>query len=92
MVMVGALSFVLALCFPKSLFLFLGLTLTYLIASLGLGIQIGMKKGWLCGLWMLVVFPTIHLSYGIGFLQGALTFWFLPKQSAVDVTATPLSR
>jgi len=92
MVMVGALSLALALCFPKSLFLFLGLALTYLIASLALGVQIGGKKGWLCGLWMPVVFPTIHLSYGIGFLQGALTFWFLPKQGVVDMTATPLSR
>ncbi|MCW5800451.1 MAG: Putative Succinoglycan biosynthesis protein ExoA [Nitrospira sp.] len=92
MVMVGTLSLALASWFSKSLFLFLGLSSIYLIASLALGIQIGMKKGWRCGLWMPVVFPTIHLSYGIGFLQGALTFWFLPRQGDVDMAATPLSR
>lgn len=79
MVIVGLLSLAFAGCFTKSLFLFLGLTSTYLIVSLVLGIQTGMKKGWRVGLRMPIVFPTIHLAYGIGFLQGALTFWFLPK-------------
>ncbi|MCS6295221.1 MAG: glycosyltransferase family 2 protein [Nitrospira sp.] len=92
MVISGALSLVLAIVFPKSLILFIALVSVYVTASAALGIQIGMKNGWLCGLWMLVVFPIIHLSYGIGFLQGALTFWLLPKQRTGDVTATPLSR
>lgn len=92
MVIGGVLSLVLSISFPKSILLFLGLAGTYLTANLVLGFQIGIKKGWLCGLWMPVVFPTIHLSYGIGFLQGALNLWFLPKQGVVDGTATPLSR
>ena len=92
MVLAGAFSLALGVWLPKSLFLFFSLAATYLLATLALGAQIGIKDGWLCGLWMPVVFLTIHLSYGVGFLQRVLTLWCLPKQGAFDGATTPLSR
>ncbi len=45
-----------------------------------------------CGLWSLVVFPLLHISYGIGYLKGFLDFLILQKGEPSDSFALPLSR
>jgi hypothetical protein len=45
-----------------------------------------------CGLWSVVVFPLIHVSYGIGYLKGLLDFLILQKDEPPDSFALPLSR
>jgi GT2 family glycosyltransferase len=38
------------------------------------------------------VFPTLHFSYGIGFLKGLLDFFVLGKKKVQDAGSVPLSR
>lgn len=69
-----------------------GLVGAYLMANLVTAIQIGLERGWPCGLWMPIVFVSIHFGYGIGFLQGLVAIWVFRKHPGVDGTAIPLSR
>jgi glycosyltransferase involved in cell wall biosynthesis len=50
------------------------------------------RHGLRCGLALAAVFPTIHLSHGIGFLKGALDFWILRRNVTANAAAIPLSR
>jgi glycosyltransferase involved in cell wall biosynthesis len=50
------------------------------------------KRNVSCGLWSIVVFPLIHISYGIGYLKGVLDFLILKKDELRDPFALPLSR
>jgi glycosyltransferase involved in cell wall biosynthesis len=47
---------------------------TYVVADLISSILIGRRKGWKLFPRLLVIFPTLHLSYGLGFLVGLLKF------------------
>lgn len=64
----------------------------YLLVDLGIGSSVAIKKGVRCGLWSTVVFPILHISYGIGYLRGVLDFLILRKQEASDPFALQLSR
>jgi len=45
-----------------------------------------------CGLWLVVVFPILHLSYGIGYLKGIFDFLVLHKREITDPVALSRSR
>lgn len=47
---------------------------TYVVADLISSILIARRKGWKLFPRLLVIFPTLHLSYGLGFLVGLLKF------------------
>jgi cellulose synthase/poly-beta-1,6-N-acetylglucosamine synthase-like glycosyltransferase len=42
--------------------------------------------------WLALVFPTLHLSYGLGFLKGLVDFFLLKKKGVPDAAGIPLSR
>lgn len=64
----------------------------YLVADLSIAGSVAIKKGVRCGLWSTIVFPILHISYGVGYLRGVLDFLILRKQEASDPFALQLSR
>ncbi len=50
------------------------------------------REGIGCGLGLIAVFPTLHLSYGLGYLRGVLDFMILRRDRAGHLETTPLSR
>lgn len=66
--------------------------IAYGVLDLCIGVAVAFKRGFPCGVWSTVVFPVLHLSYGIGYLKGVLDFFILRKQSATDSFALRLSR
>ena len=66
--------------------------ISYGVLDFCIGVGVAIKRGFRCGAWSTVVFPVLHLSYGIGYLKGVLDFFILRKQSATDSFALRLSR
>jgi len=62
--------------------------LAYLAAlDLTVSLHASLERGLRCGVWLMVVFPTLHLSYGIGYLSGLLNCFVLRRrQSSRSVT------
>ena len=50
------------------------------------------KLRWPAALALCLVFPTIHLSYGVGYLRGLLTFLVFRRRMGAAAAQTPLSR
>jgi len=50
------------------------------------------KHGWQAALGLCLVFPAIHLSYGIGYLQGLVKFLVFRRCARVNAAQTPISR
>ncbi len=75
-------SFVLALAigavtapwFPLAGYFLAGLLMVYLAADLAASGRIAGHHGWRYAIALPVVFPTLHLSYGLGFLLGLVRF------------------
>lgn len=65
---------------------------SYGLINLCVGGSVAFKGGLRCGFWSTVVFPTLHISYGLGYLKGALDFFILRKQETADPFAFRLSR
>lgn len=66
--------------------------IAYMTVNLSIAIGIALNRGVRCGLWSTVVFPILHISYGVGYLKGILDFWILRKREASDSFAIRLSR
>jgi glycosyltransferase involved in cell wall biosynthesis len=59
-------------------------------AVIGNAVALAREAGWACAAALLVVFPTLHISYGIGFWRGV---WrAVVHRTAVDPATVPLSR
>lgn len=68
--------------------LFIGL---YVLATLGAAVWTARRAGWRHLPWLPVIFATLHLSYGLGFLLGLLRFarrW----QRRPQIAAAPSGR
>jgi GT2 family glycosyltransferase len=50
------------------------------------------RNGLACSLCLFVVFPTLHFSYGIGFLRGMFQFLLLRRSTIKDAGKVPISR
>jgi len=50
------------------------------------------RHGWQAALGLCLVFPAMHLSYGIGYLRGVLTFLVLRRRAPGGAALTPISR
>jgi glycosyltransferase involved in cell wall biosynthesis len=51
-----------------------------------------LERGLRCGLWLMAVFPILHLSYGIGYLNGLLNCFVFRRRETSDSVALRLSR
>lgn len=87
-----ALTAALALWSNLMAVFFGSIIVSYGVLDLCIGVSVAVKKGFRCGLWSMVVFPTLHISYGLGYLKGVLDFLILRKQSGTDSFALRLSR
>ncbi len=76
---------------PAARLAFFGIVGAYAAALLGCAVQIGRRHGVVCALAATAVFPTVHLSYGVGFLRG---IWdhVVRRRRPPDAVTVPLSR
>jgi len=68
------------------------IVIAYAALDLSISALAALRSGVRCGLWSVVVFPILHLSYGIGYLKGFLDFLVLRKREIHTSSALPLSR
>jgi glycosyltransferase involved in cell wall biosynthesis len=68
------------------------IVLAYAAVILVAAAAAGLRRGVGCGLALVAVFPTLHLSYGLGYLRGVLDFMIFRRSRAGHGEATPLSR
>jgi len=67
-------------------------TLAYAAATVVSAAPTVRREGLQAGLALLVVFPVLHSSYGLGSLRGALDFLVLRRRSLPDPAAIPTTR
>jgi hypothetical protein len=72
--------------------LFAAILVVYVALDLFFATRNAFDRGVRCGLWLAVIFPIPHVSYGIGYLKGFLDFLVLRKREVSDPSALPLSR
>ena len=66
---------------------------TYLAAVSGLALPVAVRHGWRVALAFCAAIPVLHLSYGVGFLKGAVDFLILRRKSVRGAPAAiPTSR
>jgi glycosyltransferase involved in cell wall biosynthesis len=68
------------------------MVLLYLVATVTFALKTGSRQGIATALWLCVVFPALHLSYGIGFLAGLIDFVLLNRRPGTRVRALTPSR
>jgi GT2 family glycosyltransferase len=68
------------------------IVVAYAALDLTVSLRAVFERGPRCGLWLLVVFPILHMSYGIGYLRGIINFLVLRRSETPDSVALPLSR
>ncbi len=72
--------------------LFVTIVTAYAALDLSISARAALRSGVRLGLWPVVVFPILHVSYGIGYLKGILDFLVLRKREIHTSSALPLSR
>jgi glycosyltransferase involved in cell wall biosynthesis len=68
------------------------LIFAYIVADLGTSIYVGFQRRVRCALAIPVVFPVLHVSYGLGFLKGILDFFILGNKRRGDAARIPITR
>jgi hypothetical protein len=73
---------------------YLGVLATYALLVLTFSVHEARKNGWDIMPLLPAVFATYHISYGVGFLMGIISFVFLrrPGLSETSTAFTTLSR
>jgi GT2 family glycosyltransferase len=64
----------------------------YVALDLTVSLHAAPQRGLRCGLWLMIVFPILHISYGIGYLRGLFDLVVLGERKTSDSVALPLSR
>jgi glycosyltransferase involved in cell wall biosynthesis len=85
-------SFLLSWWFPILGTLGILVLLVYVLTDIYFALAAGRREGWAVTVCLALVFPTLHFSYGIGFLKGLLDFFLLGKKGVKDAKGVPLSR
>jgi glycosyltransferase involved in cell wall biosynthesis len=91
---VGSLlaSGLLTLCWPAAGWLLGGIALAYTGLTVSAAAALSAFRRPKCGPALCVVFPIVHLSYGLGFLKGIFDFLMLRRRPTARRTLLPLSR
>lgn len=85
-------SAALAPWWPAMTWLAAGLLGAYLAGVVASAMPTAFRQGVRSALALCVVFPTIHLGYGLGYLKGVLDFLVLRRGSRTSVGRIPISR
>jgi GT2 family glycosyltransferase len=72
--------------------LFKLIVVVYAAVDVAVSLRAALERGLHCGLWSLVIFPILHISYGTGYLSGLLDFLILRKRQTSDSVILPISR
>ena len=78
--------------FQPSRFILALLVGCYALADFVFAFAVGLSSGLRCAGWMLLVFPILHVSYGLGYVRGIFDFWIRRKVPDTDANSIPLSR
>jgi len=78
-------SGVLGLFLKPFSFLFFGVCLSYLFLNIIFSFQISFKNGFKYFFPVMITFPVLHFSYGLGFLKGIFDFLILKKKIEKDI-------
>lgn len=78
--------------FPMMGRLFGIIILVYAVADISCSAIVAFKKGFRCGVALSLVFPVLHLSYGLGYLMGAVRFLLLRGWRSGISDETPITR
>lgn len=78
--------------FPAMGSLFGLIVLTYTVVCIACSATTVFNRGIRCGLILSVVFPVLHLSYGLGYLMGVLRFLVFKGQSLGVADEKPITR
>ena len=81
-----------ALAWPPAALAWVGMVALYAILVSGASLHAGHRYGARCAAALLGVFPTIHLSYGVGYLRGLWDLLIGGRARGRDPAAVPLSR
>lgn len=65
---------------------------SYLLADFTVSFAVGLSSGLRCVGWMLLVFPVMHVGYGLGYVRGIVDFWVRRKPPDIAANSIPLSR
>jgi glycosyltransferase involved in cell wall biosynthesis len=68
------------------------IVVAYAALDLTVSLRAVIERGLRCGTWLMVVFPILHMSYGIGYLKGILDFVVLRKSESAGTVTLRLSR
>ena len=71
---------------------FTAIVIAYVALDLSISTRTALDRSVRCGFWSVVVFPILHMSYGIGYLKGILDFIVLRKRETSNPFDVPLSR
>jgi hypothetical protein len=87
-----ALAAFLAFWSPTMAVIFKIIVAAYAALDLTVSLHAALVRGLRCGLWLMFVFPILHMSYGMGYLAGLLNFVLLRKSESSNSVALRLSR
>jgi hypothetical protein len=87
-----AVTAVLAPWIPAMRWLLAAILCAYTVPVVAFSTAAAVRHGLRCGLALLVIFPTLHLSHGLGFLKGLVDVFVLRKDPAKNAASIPLSR
>jgi glycosyltransferase involved in cell wall biosynthesis len=85
-------SFLLGWRFPALGILEFLILLAYVLADVTCAWLAGRQHGMAVTACLALVFPTLHFSYGLGFLRGLVDFFLLGKKGGKNEKEVPLSR
>ncbi|CBK40648.1 putative Succinoglycan biosynthesis protein ExoA [Nitrospira defluvii] len=77
---------------PVARFMLMLLVALYLSADFAVSFAVGLSSGLRCAGWLMLVFPTLHVSYGMGYMRGIFDFVIRRKRPDIATNAIPLSR
>lgn len=77
---------------PVARFMLMLLVALYLSADFAVSFAVGLSSGLRCAGWLMLVFPTLHVSYGMGYMHGIFDFVIRRKRPDIATNAIPLSR
>jgi glycosyltransferase involved in cell wall biosynthesis len=86
------LTAVLAPWIPAMRWLLAAVLCAYTLPLVAFSTAAAVRHGFRCGLALLLIFPTLHLSHGLGFLKGLVDVFVLRKDPAKNAASIPLSR
>jgi hypothetical protein len=72
--------------------LFTAIIIAYAVLDLTVSLRAAIERGLGCGFWSMLVFPILHISYGIGYLHGIFDFLVLRKSKTSESIVLPHSR